>query len=932
MHLSKFLKICLCFLLPILVGKAQVTVTPSFPTENDEITIVYDATQGTSGLKSATNVYMHSGAIIDSPTGTTWTLVQGNWGKDDGIGKMTSLGNDKWEIKINPRLYYKPAADKQIYRIGMVFRNADGTKEGKSSQNSDIFVTLYQSGLQVTIESPTDSILIIDPNTSISLKAVASQASKIAFYLNGSATPLTSVTNGTELNYSLSVGASGEGEIKVVATSGTVTKEDRFFYLIKNAGTVENPPANTKNGINYTSPTSVILSLLAPSKSAVYVLGDFNNWKPSLAYQMKKSSDGSFWLPITGLTTGQEYAFQYLVDGNIRIGDPFCDKILDPNNDSFIGATYPNLKAYPTGKATGIVSVFQTAQSPYTWQNTAFQRPAKEDLVIYEVLVRDFVGTHSYKTLVDTLTYLKRLGINAIELMPIMEFSGNDSWGYNPIYYFAPDKYYGTKNDLKAFIDKAHGMGIAVILDMVLNQADDDFPYVKMYRDAGGPTLDNPFFNRKATHPFNVFNDFNHESLYTKAFVDTVNAYWLREYKLDGFRFDLSKGFTQRNSGDDVNAWSAKDDSRIAIWKRIYDKIRIVDQSAYVILEHFADNSEEKILSDYGMMLWANSNGDYRKATKGEVSDFSGVSYKARNFTAPHAVGFMESHDEERLMFDVLQNGKVGASYSTKNPATAIERMKLNAALFFTIPGPKMIWQFGELGYDISIENNGRTGSKPPKWEYYADADRLKLYKVYAELTKLKKSYPAFRSANFTLSLGGFTKSVTIDDPSMKVVVIGNYDINPANVTPNFPVTGKWYDYFTGLELNVTNPIANLSFQPGEFHIFTTTQLPTPEQGLVKNVSAIVTGLNEEQLVNSTRVYPNPTASSTHISFENDYRGIVELKLTDAVGKPAKQIKLRKSEALLVYELEITSFPAGLYILEITCEKAKTVHRIIKSN
>jgi 1,4-alpha-glucan branching enzyme len=819
-------------LLSAWAAKAQVTVTPAFPTENDAITITYDATQGTTGLQGATSVYMHSGSIVDAPTGTAWQLVQGNWGKDDGIGKMTSLGNNKWQITITPRQYYSPTAEQHIYRLGMVFRNADGSKEGKNSQNGDIFVDLYPAGLQISFQTPADSVLILEPNATVAIKAVTSQSSTIALYRGTGTSPLAQVVNSTELTYPLNVGASGEDEIRVVATNATATKEDRFLYVVRKSGNMETPPAGLKNGINYTSATSVTLMLLAPKKSHVYVLGDFNDWKPSAAYQMKPTDDGRFWLPITGLKAGQEYAFQYLVDGTIRTGDPFCEKILDPNNDPYIGAAYPNLKAYPTGKTTGIVSVLQTAQQSYVWKNTSFQRPAKEDLVIYELLVRDFVGNHDYKTLADTLTYLKKLGINMIELMPIMEFSGNESWGYNPIYYCAPDKYYGPKNDLKAFIDQAHQMGIAVILDMVFNQADDEFPYVKLYQDGGGPTPDNPFFNRTAKHPFNVFNDFNHESAYTKAFIDTVNAFWLQEYKFDGFRFDLTKGFTQKESTDDA-AFSARDDSRIAILKRMYDQLKKVDPSAYVILEHFAVNEEEKILSDYGMMLWANSNGDYRNAAKGNNSDFSGISYKARNYTAPHAVGFMESHDEERVLYDVLQNGKVETDYSTKSLPTALERMKLNAAFFLTIPGPKMIWQFGEIGYDVSINENGRTGNKPLKWNYLNEPDRLKLYKVYAALATLKTTQPAFRSTDFTLSVNGLVKQIQINDPSMQVAVIGNFGITPAIVNPVFPVAGKWYDYFTGTELTVTSPAAALLFQPGEFHLFTTQRLTQPEAGIV---------------------------------------------------------------------------------------------------
>src|SRR5690606_27172272 len=199
---------------------------------------------------------------------------------------------------------------------------------------------------------------------------------------------------------------------------------------------------------------------------------------------------------------------------------------------------------------------FQTNQTSYQWQVTDFQKPAKENLIIYEVLIRDFFdnGNRTYRSLADTIGYFKRLGVNAIQLMPVMEFNGNESWGYNPAFMFAPDKYYGHKNELKAFIDKCHQEGIAVILDIAMNHQDLPNAYVLMDYDfdADRPAASNRWFNPTARHPFNVFFDMNHESAYTKAYLDTINHYWLNEYKIDGFRFDLSKGFTQINSGDNV--------------------------------------------------------------------------------------------------------------------------------------------------------------------------------------------------------------------------------------------------------------------------------------------------------------------------------------------------------------------------------------------
>jgi 1,4-alpha-glucan branching enzyme len=140
---------------------------------------------------------------------------------------------------------------------------------------------------------------------------------------------------------------------------------------------------------------------------------------------MKRTPDGQrYWLEISGLEPGKEYVYQYLVDGALRITDPYAHKILDPWNDGYISnTTYPGLIPYPTGKTTGIAGVFQTAREPYNWEVTNFTPPNPADLVIYELHIRDFVATRDIKTVIDTLDYLEKLGVNAIELMPISGFA-----------------------------------------------------------------------------------------------------------------------------------------------------------------------------------------------------------------------------------------------------------------------------------------------------------------------------------------------------------------------------------------------------------------------------------------------------------------------------------------------------------------------------
>ncbi|MCY7329448.1 MAG: hypothetical protein LH618_12935, partial [Saprospiraceae bacterium] len=518
-------------------------------------------------------------------------------------------------------------------------------------------------------------------------------------------------------------------------------------------------PAGTELGINYIDDQTVRLALYAPGKQVVHVAGSFNNWLPTDAYQMKRTTDGkTWWIELTGLVPGQIYTYQYLVDGSLRIADPLSTLVLDAGNDPFISAsTYPNLPAYPTGKTSGAVTVLQTAQPPFNWQATDYARPKKTDLVIYELLLRDFVSAHDFQTVLDSLDYLEKLGVTAIELMPVNEFDGNVSWGYNPAFHKAIDKYYGSAEALKMLIDACHERNIAVIMDVVFNQASGSSPLAQLYWDSvnNRPAADNPWLNPTARHDFNVFNDFNHESQPTKAYVKNCLHYLQTEFKVDGFRFDLSKGFTQKNTLGNVSAWGQYDASRVAIWKDYANAVWATDATAYVILEHFADNNEEKELAEYGMMTWGNMWGAYKDAALGFSStpNLSGISYKQRGWTVPNLVGYYESHDEDRIAFECQSYGNTNnANYNVKYLPVYARRMELLNNLLYPVPGPKMLWQFGELAYDFSINrcengtinNNCRTSPKPIRWDYLNDPYRRRLYDVTAALLHLRQAYDVF--------------------------------------------------------------------------------------------------------------------------------------------------------------------------------------------
>ena len=178
-----------------------------------------------------------------------------------------------------------------------------------------------------------------------------------------------------------------------------------------------------------------------------------------------------------------------------------------------------------------------------------------------------------------------------------------------------------------------------------------------------------------------------------------------KEFHVDGFRFDLSKGFTQTYSGNDATKMAQYDQSRVDILTDYYNWVQAKSPGAYCIMEHFADNNEEQTLSSKGMMLWGNGNFNANEAGMGfSNSDFGyGIDAQKRSFGQRNLVGYIISHDEERMGYKCKNFGNSTTGYSVKDPNVYVPRVGLAYAFVIATPGPKMIWQFDELAYDYSI-------------------------------------------------------------------------------------------------------------------------------------------------------------------------------------------------------------------------------------
>jgi len=897
-----------------------VTTNPSFVTEADNCVLTFDPTQGDKGLSGFTGeLWAHIGVITNlSTSNSDWKYVKSGWAVNIDATKLTYLSANKWQLTLSPNLrsYFGITnAGETIQKIAMVIRNTDGSKTGRDVGGADIFLPVYTPGLNLTLTTPSTAISLVTLSSALTLKATASQPCTLKMYLNNTQIGTTQ-TNATTISVAQTFSTSGSFYIIAEANNGTTSVRDSSYICVR-PSTVPTAtrPADISDGINYINDTKVTLSLFAKGHSYVYLLGDFNNWKPDNNYQLSKDGD-YFWISLTGLTPGKEYGFQYYVDGSIVCGDPYSEKILDPWNDKWINqyaVVYPNLKPYPAGLTENVVSVFQTAKPVFNWQVNNFTSPSYGNLSIYELHFRDFTTEGTVNAATAKLDYLQHLGINTIELMPINEFDGNDSWGYNPNFWMATDKAYGTSDDYKRFIDECHRRGIAVILDVVFNHSWGLSPMARMWWDATNnrPSSTNPYLFSLAMHPYNVGSDFNHSSTYTRNYFKTVIKYWLNEFKIDGYRFDLSKGFTPSTFyTTDVAVCGNFNQGRIDILCDYNRAVKTANPKAYLILEHFGATTEEKVLADSGMMVWGNMNYAFCQAAMATQtgSDFTNLTAASRGWTQPRLVGYMESHDEERMAYKAL-------TYGTNGTATdSLLRMKqlaANAAMFLMTPGPKMIWQFGELGYDVNIDFNGRTGKKPVRWNYLESAPRRELYETYSKLLSLRNQHPMmftqptgwdFKAA-FANWAGGRREYLT--DGTISAIVVANYTGTTITCYPLFTKTGNWFNLISGEALNVTDVAMTLSLAPGEFRVFT---------------DQFVNGMEEKAAENKIILFPNPAA------------GIIGFKGPEVVSAEIFALNGSKVLNLNIFnqQADVSSLPAGLYICRL--QQADGKMAIIKLN
>lgn len=920
LHISKIMQTCLrlrakarlfVVIASVLASSAsaQVATVPFFASPNDSIIVQFDAAEGNGALKSITgDIYAHTGVITALSTSPTdWKYVKAQWTENTAACKLKRVNGTRYELAIGrPHTFYNVPPNELIRRLAFVFRTADGSIVGRAADGADIYAEVYAPGAYVKLLSPTSLQRIVDSGTVVRVSAAASAG----------VTLLQLAVNNRE------IGRTTQDRISVDHTITETSKievigftniggaiRDSITIRVRTKPRIEPVPDGMKDGINLINDSTAVLVLYAPGKQEVYAVGPFSNWSRDPVFMCANTADASRWwcrIPLDG--SGQTM-FQWSVDDDDRMSDPYSEQVSDPNDRFIPAGRFPALPPYPSGKTTGIVTVINTTLPEYQWKTQSFTKPDQDRLVIYELLVRDFTASSSYQGVIDSLPYLKRLGVQAIQLMPVMEFEGNDSWGYNPSHMFTVDKYYGTKNDLKRLIDAAHEHGMAVILDIVLNHQFGQSPLVNLWGAVSGPTADNPYFNVTPRHPFNVGYDMNHESKATREYSKRVLQYWVREFKIDGYRFDLSKGLTQTNSGQDAGLMSRYDASRIAILKDYASAVRAVDPTSIVIYEHFADNDEEKELSRDGSLLWANGTWTGAQAILGyDNQDLAAaVSAQRRGFQRHGLIGYVESHDEERMLVRGVE---------ARDTTTVINRLEALMVTLLCIPGPKMLWQFNEIAYPHSINLNGRLGRKPLAWPLLSDGRRERLRRTVAELSAARQLYACFESMSATLQTYDKLKTIVLNDPSCDVVMIANLDATTRTTTIPFTRKGVWYEFSRDTTDAYYIDNATVTLRPGEYRLWSTR----PLRG---SITTDVSDDTYDVVVDTVDVYPNPASDMMHVRVPE---GTTSVVVTDVMGRTLWSTPDTAAQA---WTIDCSTWPTGTYSLRFASTNGQQIRTIV---
>ncbi|MBD3882708.1 alpha amylase C-terminal domain-containing protein [Phormidium tenue FACHB-886] len=530
--------------------------------------------------------------------------------------------------------------------------------------------------------------------------------------------------------------------------------------------------------------------LFAPYNKGAAIVGSFSNWQD---VPMRKGEDGFFRTTVELEDGVYQYKFRVQSkswflepDQWVTVTDPYATDIDGMSSDE-----------------NGIIRIKDGERivDTYVWLNDNKPLPPDNQMVIYELHVGDFSGGEDdpyargqYKHVIEKLDYLCELGINAIELMPIKEYPGDYSWGYNPRHFFATESSYGSTEDLKRLIDECHARGIRVIIDGIYNHSESAAPLTQINHDY--------WYHHEPKDPDNSWGpEFNYE-LYdekletypARRFIGDTVRYWIEEYHLDGIRYDAAKHIENY----DFMHWIVQETKKAAGSKPFYN-----------VAEHIPETPS--ITNVDGPMDGCWQDSFYHTVIPhlaGEVFDLEQLKdvldAKRRGFMgATNVVNYLTNHDQNHVLAELGDRNILDEA--------AFRRQKLGVALLMTAMGIPMVWMGSEFG-----EYKQRTiDSAKIDWTLLSHDQNRSLFEYYKGLIALRKQNPALHTENIEFFFEDAEAKVFAytrwNDEGSRVVVVANFSDQFLAEYPivNFPENGKWHEWTGNYDVeSVDNQLA----------------------------------------------------------------------------------------------------------------------------
>jgi 1,4-alpha-glucan branching enzyme len=605
------------------------------------------------------------------------------------------------------------------------------------------------------------------------------------------------------------------GDLKLIAKSMYDNGSSSFtfldFYLQYNV-VQESAPLGLKDGLNING-NDVVIAIYAPGKEYVSIKGSWNDNFPN--GEIMKLSGDTLWWYQTNLEDGI-YSYQYNLDGIKYIADPWSEDV--DWKDPFTG--------YESGNFQHAKTVFEIGVEEYQWSDDLYERPEVKDLIIYELHIGDFLGVEgqigTYSTVLDSINsgYFSELGINAIELMPINEFEGDYSWGYNTSFAMAPESTYGSNEDLKNLINIAHENGIAILLDVVFNHLWGSSPLFQLYHPLDDYSWDAhdfsicPYFDNAPSdwgYKLQHWHSLNGRNYRGWKHVDDALVHWVEEYHIDGFRFDYVEGI----------GWDG-DYNGASYYANMLDNI---DPSLILIAE--ADNSYQINNTDF------DSGWDY-SYHHNLFDNILDIYFDVDNITnhinaysqgygfVTGPINYIESHDESRLIYQSTE-------FQGDSLEDACKRSKIGATILFTSHGVPMIYQGQEFAQNSQHRDSGGYPiSQPLQWENLQNDFELDLNQHYKKLIHLRNDNDVLKQPPLDVKYSNNENKTLVYwrvDNNEKVIIAINLDTNSHTIDLEFPDSGTWYDHINDFEISIdTNWYGGFELSPLTSYVFTSSE------------------------------------------------------------------------------------------------------------